>query len=106
MPFEDETFEIILPSGVIHHTLYPEKALSELARVLKPNGYLILLVYSRWAHVIPNLRRGLMAFFPGKSEDGTGRESRVGSDACMPFSAHSSQLPAVSFPLTRSEGRS
>lgn len=66
MPFEDETFDIVLSSGVIHHTLYPEKAFSELARVLKPNGYLILFVYNTWAHVIPNLRREIVSLFAGK----------------------------------------
>jgi ubiquinone/menaquinone biosynthesis C-methylase UbiE len=66
MPFEDNQFDIVLSSGVIHHTLYPEKAFSELVRVLKPNGYIILFVYNNFAHMIPNLRRGIVNIFAGE----------------------------------------
>jgi ubiquinone/menaquinone biosynthesis C-methylase UbiE len=41
MPFESHTFDIILSFGVIHHISDWEKALDEMSRLLKPQGFLI-----------------------------------------------------------------
>ncbi len=55
LPFEDNTFDFVWSAGVIHHTSNFDKALSELVRVLKPQGKLFLLVYGagglRWKAV-------------------------------------------------------
>lgn len=55
LPFADNTFDFVWSAGVIHHTSDFDKALSELARVLKPKGKLFLLVYGagglRWKAV-------------------------------------------------------
>jgi ubiquinone/menaquinone biosynthesis C-methylase UbiE len=45
LPFEDESFDVVWSNGVIHHTVDPDRALVELARVLKPGGDLWLYVY-------------------------------------------------------------
>lgn len=42
LPFEDDSFDSIVSWGVIMHIPEMEKALSELARVLKPGGTLVL----------------------------------------------------------------
>ena len=47
IPFEDNTFDFAFSNGVIHHTINVEKALSELARVLKPKGYLWIFVQGK-----------------------------------------------------------
>jgi ubiquinone/menaquinone biosynthesis C-methylase UbiE len=41
MPFEDKAFDIVLSFGVMHHICAWEKALGEIGRVLKPQGFLI-----------------------------------------------------------------
>jgi len=66
MPFEDNQFDIVLSSGIIMVTHSSEKAFSELVRVLKPNGYIILFVYNNFAHIIPNLRGKIVTVFAGK----------------------------------------
>jgi len=50
MPFEDNEFDIVLSFGVMHHIGNWEKALEEISRVLKPQGFLIFgdLAYSRF----------------------------------------------------------
>ena len=50
MPFEDKEFDIVLSFGVMHHIGNWEKALEEISRVLKPQGFLIFgdLAYSRF----------------------------------------------------------
>lgn len=49
LPFADSAFDLVWSWGVIHHTIDPRQAFSELARVLAPGGHLILAVYLRTA---------------------------------------------------------
>lgn len=53
LPFGDESFDFVFSSGVLHHTTDPDKGLDELTRVLRPGGYLYLMLYGggglRWA---------------------------------------------------------
>jgi len=53
LPFDDESFDFVCCSGVLHHTTDAEKGLDELTRVLPPGGKLYLLLYGsgglRWA---------------------------------------------------------
>ena len=44
LPFKDKTFDAILSAGTIEHVPETEKAISELSRILKPKGYLIIHV--------------------------------------------------------------
>jgi len=47
LPFEDEVFDIVWAWGTVHHTTNPFKAISELTRVLKKGGSLLLAVYKK-----------------------------------------------------------
>jgi SAM-dependent methyltransferase len=53
LPFDDESFDFVFSSGVLHHTTDPDRGLDELTRVLRPGGYLYLMLYGggglRWA---------------------------------------------------------
>ncbi len=57
LPFEDNGFDIVLSFGVMHHISNWLDALREIARVLRPGGYLIYLdlVYPRWTAKIARL---------------------------------------------------
>jgi ubiquinone/menaquinone biosynthesis C-methylase UbiE len=48
MPFKDSRFDMIICLGVITYLKSEEKALNELARVLKPEGTLILSVINKF----------------------------------------------------------
>lgn len=48
LPFADNSFDLVASSGVLHHTEDPEKGFSELARVLRPGGRLVLGVYGKY----------------------------------------------------------
>lgn len=52
MPFADDMFDAVWCAGVLMHVGNEEKALDEIARVLKPGGLLYMLVYAtggmRW----------------------------------------------------------
>jgi len=47
LPFDDESFDIVWAWGTVHHTTDPWKAISELIRVLKTGGSILLAVYTR-----------------------------------------------------------
>lgn len=38
LPFEDETFDVVIGNFVLHHSGQPERLLSEAQRVLRPGG--------------------------------------------------------------------
>lgn len=46
--FEDNTFELVVALGVIHWLHDLRKVMTEITRVLKPGGYAILSVDTRW----------------------------------------------------------
>lgn len=41
LPFGDETFDVVIANQMLHHAPDPARAVSEIARVLRPNGRLI-----------------------------------------------------------------
>lgn len=49
LPFDDATFDIVFSHGVLHHIPEIGKAQSEIARVLRPDGHLIVMLYAKWS---------------------------------------------------------
>ena len=49
LPFDDDSFDIVFSHGVLHHIPEIGKAQAEIARVLKPNGRLIAMLYAKWS---------------------------------------------------------
>jgi len=57
LPFEDNTFDIIHSSGVLHHIKEHKNIIKEFKRIMKPNGYAQIMVYnynSLWMHLYVN----------------------------------------------------
>ena len=52
-PFEEESFDFVVTSGVVHHTPEPFTALSNLALVVKRGGKMYLSVYNRNSFYFP-----------------------------------------------------
>jgi ubiquinone/menaquinone biosynthesis C-methylase UbiE len=49
LPFDSDTFDIVFSHGVLHHVPQIEKAQAEIARVLKPGGQLIVMLYAKYS---------------------------------------------------------
>lgn len=47
MSFADASFDHVFSWGVLHHSANTEKALAEVARILKPDGTGLIMVYNR-----------------------------------------------------------
>jgi ubiquinone/menaquinone biosynthesis C-methylase UbiE len=63
LPFADNQFDRVSSNGVLHHTPSMQAALSEIYRVLRPDGRATIIVYNRnswhfWAHQV--LVRGIL----------------------------------------------
>lgn len=62
IPYQSSSFDIVIASEILEHVFYPEKVLQEAARVLRPNGYLLLTYPNSGA-----LQLRLSLFFTGAS---------------------------------------
>ena len=80
IPFENSSFDIIFSHGVLHHVPDIRSAQRELHRVLRPNGMLVVMLYSKWSlnyllSICVVRRLGLMAlWFAGLSPEGIYRQ--------------------------------
>ncbi len=48
LPFSNDRFEIVYSVGVLHHTPDTQKAITEIFRVLKPTGRVVVMVYRKY----------------------------------------------------------
>ena len=68
LSFKDSEFDCIILQDVIEHVTYPERILSEAARVLRPNGVIYLSTPNRWSPLNmiadPHWQLPLIATFP------------------------------------------
>ena len=44
LPLEDNSFDLVINKDVLEHLLSPENLVQEMARITKPNGYLVVMV--------------------------------------------------------------
>lgn len=66
MPWPDQTFDVVFSHGVLHHIPDIESAQREIARVLKPGGQLVVMLYAKhslnyWLSIFLLRRIGLIA---------------------------------------------
>lgn len=47
MSFPDTSFDHVFAWGVLHHSAHPERGFAEVARVLRPGGTALIMVYNR-----------------------------------------------------------
>lgn len=62
-PFRDESFDLIISNGVLHHTGDPEGGLAALVKKLKPGGIILIGLYNSYARLPTLWRRWLFRRF-------------------------------------------
>ena len=50
LPLADESFDVVMSQGVLHHTSDPLRGFKELVRVCRPGGLISLFLYNKWNH--------------------------------------------------------
>ena len=75
LPLADNSFDIVFSHGVLHHIPEIEKGQSEIARVLRPGGKLVVMLYAKWSlnyllSIFVLRRLGLAAMFAFGSKVG------------------------------------
>jgi SAM-dependent methyltransferase len=71
LPWEDETFDVVVSIGCLHHTGSLRRAVEEVHRVLVPGGAALVMLYN--AHSFRQLvqvpRKRMKAYLAGRSSD-------------------------------------
>lgn len=67
--------DVVFCSGVLVAVTDPDKAIRELTRVLKPGGYMILVLYHRYGRALHGLRRAVIDLI---ERDDVDRRARLG----------------------------
>lgn len=71
----DNSVDVVYCSGVLVAVANPERAFGELARVLKPGGYMILVLYHRYGRALHSMRRAIVDLL---EKDDVDRRARLG----------------------------
>lgn len=66
LPFRDSSFDLVFCQQLIEHVVFPERVLAEIARVMRPDGILLLSAPNRLGrHALPKIRRVLREMWDG-----------------------------------------
>ncbi len=55
--FKENSFNVVISNGVLHHTKNPELGFKIISKLLKKDGYIVIGLYNRYGRVFTNLRR-------------------------------------------------
>jgi ubiquinone/menaquinone biosynthesis C-methylase UbiE len=87
MPFADNSFDIVFTHGVLHHIPDIHKAQTEIYRILKPKGKLIVMLYAKYSlnylfsiAIVRRLALMLLYPFPIKAKGVLGQHIRNAHD--------------------------
>ena len=62
-PFADDSFDLVICNGVLHHTGDARSGFEALLRKVKPGGFILVGLYNRWARLPTLWRRWVFARF-------------------------------------------
>ena len=69
LEFEDNSFDVVIASNVLHLLFNPEKSLSEIRRVLKHGGIAILPTFCHAENIQSRIISGFMSLFGFKARN-------------------------------------
>jgi len=55
--FKDESFPLIICSGVLHHTSDPFRGFQSISRLVKKGGYIVIGLYNKYGRILTDIRR-------------------------------------------------
>ena len=63
LPLQPASFDVVICTGVLHHTADPREGLRRLVPLVRPGGHLIVGLYNRYGRLKTRFRRALFARF-------------------------------------------
>jgi SAM-dependent methyltransferase len=66
--FREESFDVILANGVLHHTADPYGGFKRLLPLLKPGGHMVVGLYNRYGRLATDVRRQLFRLTGGRAQ--------------------------------------
>jgi SAM-dependent methyltransferase len=60
LPLRPERFDVVICTGVLHHTADPRRGFEGLLRHLRPGGHVVIGLYNRFGRLQTRLRAGLL----------------------------------------------
>ena len=57
LPYPDDSFDIVISQGVLHHTSDPYGGFEELVRICRPGGFVNIYLYNKWNHWRHNMQK-------------------------------------------------
>lgn len=64
--FIEESFDVVISNGVLHHTADPVGAFRTLVSLVKPGGYIVIGLYHRYGRLFTDIRRIIFSLTNGK----------------------------------------
>ena len=64
--FKDGQFDVVLCNGVLHHTSDPAGGFRRIARLVKPDGYIIIGLYNKYGRLLLDARRMVFKLTGGR----------------------------------------
>ena len=65
--FKPETFHLVYCTGVLHHTSDPFAGFQSIARLVRPNGYIVIGLYHRYGRLMHDFRRIIINVCRGRA---------------------------------------
>jgi len=65
--FQDDSFDVVLCNGVLHHTSDPEGGFQRIAKLVKPGGHIVIGLYNKWGRLALDARRVVFGLTGGKA---------------------------------------
>ena len=57
LPHPDNSFDVVISQGVLHHTSDPYRGFRELVRICRPGGLVNIFLYNKWNHWRHNMQK-------------------------------------------------
>jgi SAM-dependent methyltransferase len=61
--FKEESFDVIISNGCLHHTHSTEEAFKSISKLLKKDGLIIVGLYHKYGRMLTNVRQYLIGLF-------------------------------------------